>query len=135
MREVGLRLLILLVACAAVAGPVHGQSAAESASASIGYLKKVMDEYHDRFPVYDDVSSAGNHFHAYAKIPEGATVAMNGSWTETRHSGATAIRCQYDASPGGFGGFYLQNGTLTGEQTKPARASSTTSSAASTAVP
>jgi hypothetical protein len=119
MREVHPWLPILAAACAAFAEPLCGQSAMESATGSIHYLASVMDEYHDRFPVYDDVSSAGNHFHAYAIIPEGATVAMNGSWTATKHSGATSIRCQYDATPDGFGGFYLQNGTLTGNQTKP----------------
>src|SRR5689334_6794635 len=34
--------------------------ARQSAQASIAYLTQVMDQYHNRFPVYDDVSSAGN---------------------------------------------------------------------------
>jgi hypothetical protein len=109
-------LVVLLLAV-----PLHAQTAAQSAAASIQYLARAMDEYHDRFPVYDDVSSAGNHFHAYAKIPDGdALVEMNGSWTATKHSGATAIRCEYHANtPSGFAGFYLQNGTLTGTETTP----------------
>lgn len=109
-------LLLLLLAV-----PLHAQSAAQSAAAGIQYLARVMDAYHDRFPVYEDVSAAGNHFHAYAKIPDGgALVAMNGSWSATKYSGATSIRCTYDpATPAGFGGFYFQNGTLSGSQSAP----------------
>lgn len=111
-----------LIACAGLFGAetVEAQTAAQSAQASIQYLKDVMDAYHGRFAVYEDVSSAGNHFHAYAMIPdETATVDINGSWTSNPHSGATALRCDYTATPGGFGGFYFQNGTLTGSQTIP----------------
>ena len=71
-----------------------------------------MDQFHSTFPVYQDVSSAGNHFHAYAKIPDqNAPVGINGSWTENPHSGATAIRGEFTASAP-FGGFYFQNGIL-----------------------
>src|SRR5690242_8684989 len=38
--------------------------AQQSAQASIAYLAQVMDQFHNRFPIYDDVSSAGNHFPA-----------------------------------------------------------------------
>ena len=40
----------------------------DSAHRSIDYLANLMDRYHNRFPVYDDVSSAGNHFHAYGLL-------------------------------------------------------------------
>ena len=40
----------------------------QSAAAALGDLHRVMDQYHNRFPVYDDVSSAGNHFHAWGKM-------------------------------------------------------------------
>src|SRR5687768_5066468 len=115
MRYRWLAVLLLAV-------PLHAQGAAESAAAGIQYLARVMDAYHDRFPVYDDVSAGGNHFHAYAKIPDGgALVTMNGSWAATKHSGATSIRCAYDAAtPSGFAGFYFQNGTLSGSQSAPA---------------
>ena len=50
-------------------------------SASIHYLARAMDQYHNRFPVYEDVSSAGNHFHMLAKFPDGnARVTINGSY-------------------------------------------------------
>jgi hypothetical protein len=100
--------------------PALGATRVESARASLQYLRRVMDEFHGRFPVYDDVSSPGNHFHAYAKIPdENARVEMNGSWTGTVHSGATSIRAQFMPGPPYFGGFYFQNGTLHGTETSP----------------
>ncbi len=111
------RWLAILLAALSVARPLPAQTATDSAQASIAYLGRVMDEYHDRFPVYDDVSSAGNHFHVYAQMGD-APVSMNGSWTGNPHSGATAIRCDFTAT-GWFGGFYFQNGTLTGSQTAP----------------
>lgn len=82
-----------------------------SAVAALEHLRQVMDEFHDRFIVYRDVSSAGNHFHSWAKIPnQNAAVSMNGAWTDSPHDGATAIRVEFqDAN---FGGFYLLNGIL-----------------------
>jgi hypothetical protein len=92
-----------------------------SAQRSIEYLRRVMDEYHTRFPVYDDISSPGNHFHSWAKIPATAPVDCNGTWTDNPHSGATSIRCRFiptqNASP--FGGFYFMNGTLQGTEQSP----------------
>lgn len=82
-----------------------------SVSLSVQFLAEVMDRYHNRFPVYDDVSSAGNHFVAFGKIPSGsALVFVNGSWTENPHSGATCMRFQFMDSR--FAGFYFMNGVL-----------------------
>jgi hypothetical protein len=92
-----------------------------SAQAALQYLAEVMDQYHDRFPVYDDVSSGGNHFFAWSKVPDqNAAVAINGSWTENPHSGATAIRAELDNTTGtNFGGFYFLNGVLPAGATAP----------------
>jgi hypothetical protein len=92
-----------------------------SAQAGLAYLKSVMDEFHTRFPVYDDVSSPGNHFHAYTKIPdENAAVDLNGSSTASPHSGATATRCEFRSTTGlNFGGLYFQNGILPAGATAP----------------
>jgi hypothetical protein len=92
-----------------------------SAQAALLYLAQVMDQYHDRFPVYDDVSSGGNHFFAWSKIPDqNAAVAINGSWTDNPHSGATAIRAEFDDTTGtNFGGFYFLNGVLPAGATAP----------------
>ncbi len=116
------RLLSTAVLKSVVAGGFAGAShtaraqsetAAQSAAASIGYLAGVMDQFHNRFPVYDDVSSAGNHFVAFAKIPDdNAPVEMNGSSTINPHTGATTIRCVLQTGDAPFGGFYFQNGLL-----------------------
>src|SRR5262249_35814428 len=83
-----------------------------SATAALTHLRRGMDEFHDPFLVYPDVSAAGNPFHSWAKIPDqNATVSMNGAWTDSPHAGATAIRVEYQAGHG-FGGFYLLNGVL-----------------------
>jgi len=53
---------------------------------SIQYLSEEMDRYHNRFVVYEDVSSAGNHFHAWGKIADTVTnVTMEGSWELNTH--------------------------------------------------
>ena len=94
--------------------------ARQSATAGIEYMARVMDQFHDRFPVYDNVSSAGNHFHAFAKIPDSnAPVDINGSATDNPHSMPTAIRCKLHIGSGPFGGFYFQNGVLPAGETVP----------------
>lgn len=95
--------------------------ALQSAAGGVAYLKQVMDEFHDRVPVYDDVSSPGNHFVTYAKIPNGgAAVTINGSWTTNPHRGATSIRNVFSNTTGtNFGGFYFQNGVLPSGATAP----------------
>ena len=83
-----------------------------------GFLSRLMDRYHNRIAVYDDVSSAGNHFVTFAKIPDqNAPVSINGSWTDQPHSGATAIRCDFNGP--GFGGIYFLNGILPNGASSP----------------
>ncbi|HEV7239912.1 MAG TPA: hypothetical protein VGQ36_11795 [Thermoanaerobaculia bacterium] len=115
------RLLSLLsITVVALTVTLAADPARDSAEASLEYLRRVMDAYHDRFPVSEDVSSAGNHFHAFAKIPDKfAPVDINGSWTQTKHSGATSLRCVFLARDPGFGGFYFQNGVLLGKDRAP----------------
>jgi len=96
------------------------QSDVQTASASLQYLARAMDQYHNRFPVYDDVSSAGNHFHALTKFPDGnALVTVNGSYSLDKHAGATAIRCTFMPGGDNFGGFNFQNGILPNGATAP----------------
>lgn len=109
-------LLLLLLGAPALAQPAR-----QSASASIEHLKKVMDHDHGRFFVYDDVESPGNHFVAYDKMPADGVTTLDVSWTATQHTGATSIRCRYDAkSPSGWAGWYFLNGTLSGTDPAPA---------------
>lgn len=94
-------------------------TATDSLEASRAFLAREMDRYHDHFGVYEDVSSPDNHFHVYAKIPtQFAPVTLNGSWEQTRHGGATSMRCELQ--PGGQdGGFYFMAGVLVPPQTAP----------------
>ncbi len=104
-----------------VTGGYYRITHANSAKASLEYLADVMDQYHKRFIVYEDAGSAGNHFHAFAKIPdESAAVEINGSYSEKPHSGATEIRCEFKNTTGtNFGGFYFQNGILPPDSLAP----------------
>ena len=84
-----------------------------AARGAIRYLRRVMDEYHSRFPVYLDESSGGNHFNAFAKIPDGnARVSMDAAWVFQPKDGATCIRCNFEPGGVNFGGFYFLNGIL-----------------------
>lgn len=104
---------------------VDRDAALASARAGLDYLRNVMERYHKSFGVYEDVSSPGNHFHAYAKIPDGgAPVEMNGSYplpspSGQHQTGATVIRCRFFPIGGyDYAGYYFQNGALfTGQLT------------------
>jgi len=109
-----LALFVLAVA------PAFAQTAQQSAAASIEHLKKVMDRDHDRYRVYEDADSPGNHFVVYDKMPADGVTTLDASWTATKYAGATSIRCTYDAtSPSGWAGWYFFNGTLTGTDPTP----------------
>ncbi len=92
-----------------------------SVKAAIEYLSDVMDQYHRRFYVYEDISSAGNHFHALAKMPDSsAAIRINGSYSSNTHSGATCCRFEYqNITEDNFGGIYFQNGVLPKDSLAP----------------
>lgn len=106
---------------AAIKLPAVSHSDKSSAHAGVRHLAEVMDRFHQSFGVYSDVSAAGNHFHAWGKIPdETAPVTMQGSWTADVHSVATSIRADFTpASASDFGGFFLMNGVLPAGATAP----------------
>jgi hypothetical protein len=80
----------------------------------------VQDQYHDHFGVYEDVSSADDHFFDYAKIGDLNAVSIDGSVTTNPHAGATAIRNEFRNTTGtNFGGFYFLNGILPSGATAP----------------
>ena len=89
---------------------------------SINFLRDRMDEFHTRFPIYDDVSAAGNHFNKYAIIKNVAkqstieNVSVTGAWKINPHSGATCLKFSFTPDktiPNDFGGYFLMNGVLT----------------------
>lgn len=114
------RVALIVVACvlAGVPATARASTPADSLEASRAFLAREMDRYHDHFGVYEDVSSPDNHFHVYAKLPdENAPVTLNGSWEATRHTGATAMKCEL--LPGGTGGYYYLAGVLVPPDTTP----------------
>jgi len=91
-----------------------------AAEAALEYLRNVMDEFHFRIPIYQDIGSPGNRFHARGKIPASAPVDIDGSWSTYPYRGATCIRCVYtNTGVGSFGGFYFLNGLLFPDQRAP----------------
>jgi len=93
----------------------------QSVQGSIAHLSRIMDRYHDRFWVYDDVSSGGNHFHSWGKFSGiGGDAMMVGDETQVVSSGATSIRCGFSYSgTSGFAGFNMMNGHLPAGQVAP----------------
>jgi len=96
----------------------------QSVTASVDYLNAVMDEFHEVIHVYQDVSSAGNHFHERGLfIGEGGTilsVGIDGSFSQLRHSGATSTRFSLQrVAANNYGGFVFLNGTLDLCETRP----------------
>lgn len=91
-----------------------------SSSASLRHLSEVMDRDHVAFGVYEDVSSAGNHFHQYGAIGDDpSSASVNGSFEGDRHAGATSIRAVLNDTGNNFAGFYLMNGLLHPGETTP----------------
>lgn len=91
-----------------------------SVESSIGFLANRMDEFHNRFPIYDDVSSAGNHFPVFGAVGANATSQINGSWSVGPHSGATCLKFVFTpANSSGWGGYYMMNGILPNGATSP----------------
>lgn len=89
-------------------------AAQASAEGGLEYLRGAMDQYHDRFWVYDDNSSAGDHFHVRAKTADDLNaVSICGAWTEDVYSRATSTRCEFLNTTGvNYGGYYFMNGVL-----------------------
>lgn len=114
MKSTNVLSLLLVFCISSGASGASLTAGGASAEASLEYLRRAMDQFHDRFPVYDDISSAGNHFHAWGRIPDqNAAVSTTGAWTDRPHSGATAIRAEFRNEVGpNFGGLYFLNGVL-----------------------
>jgi hypothetical protein len=84
---------------------------------ALGYLKEVLDKYHNGFDVYTDLSAAGNHFVLPAKM--GGDVAIDLNCAINPHHGATCIENKFTGTGVSWGGWYLMNGVLQGIETQP----------------
>jgi len=84
---------------------------------ALEHLEEILDKYHSDFDVYTDLSAAGNHFVLPAKMGEDAEI--NPGCFEKPHSGATCIENKFAGTGTSWGGWYLMNGVLEGEETQP----------------
>lgn len=93
----------------------------DSIALSLEELRNLMDEYHQSFQVYTDISSGGSHFHARGQLPdETSAVGISGSYTNNPHSGATCSQCTFTNVTGdNNGGFYFLTGILYGRAPLP----------------
>jgi len=110
-----------LALCVFIAPKAYGQGNTPGAvQNSLRYLSGVMDACHDRFWVYEDVSSPCNHFHAYGKLPDASSpITIEGSWAQNPARGATALRITHPGGGPSYPGWYLMNGVLQGSDTAP----------------
>ncbi|MEN6425145.1 MAG: hypothetical protein ABFE13_07270 [Phycisphaerales bacterium] len=86
------------------------------------HLYEVMDQYHQSFDVYTDLSAAGNHFVMFGRmssVGDGGKVATDPGCETSPHSGATCIENRFTAAGFNWGGYYLMNGVLEGDETQP----------------
>jgi hypothetical protein len=84
---------------------------------ALEHLKEVMDKYHSNFNVYTDLSAAGNHFVMLAQM--GSDVEINPGCYENPYRGATCIENKFSGTGTSWGGWYLMNGVLEGEEIQP----------------
>jgi hypothetical protein len=84
---------------------------------ALEHLEEVMDKYHSDFDVYTDLSAAGNHFVLPAKM--GVYAEIDPGCFENPHNGATCIENKFNGTGTSWGGWYLMNGVLEGEETQP----------------
>lgn len=79
---------------------------------SLHHLATVMDKCHEYFWVYIDLDSPCNHFPYQARLETVGRTTMDVAFTETVHTGSTAIKGTFSGES--WGGWYLQNGILSG---------------------
>lgn len=93
---------------------VFGWAGSGAANPALGYLARVMDQFHQTTAVYTDFCAAGNHFVVRGKISssggEAALPPMNEGWTGNPQAGLTCIRAEFRAQGNNWGGWYFLNG-------------------------
>jgi hypothetical protein len=114
------RLLIALAAIPLGLASTPGMTASMPRSGvanAVQWLIDVMDQFHRTGYVYQDSSSAGNHFNVRGKM--GDVPTMLESWTDNPHSGIDCIKCEFRSAGNNWGGWYFMNGILEGTDIAP----------------
>ncbi|AMM41164.1 conserved hypothetical protein, secreted [Candidatus Desulfofervidus auxilii] len=111
IRIIVVTLFVISIACAGSIGFAQPEFDAKL------HLYDVMDRYHRNFDVYTDLSAAGNHFVMLARM--GEDVEIKPGCKEDPYRGADCIENKFYGTGGSWGGWYLMNGVLEGEETQP----------------
>ena len=115
--------IIVLIALVAVGFYRNNEiTGGDSKDLAFQYLNESMDEFHEAFDVYTDLSAAGNHFVALGKmssVGDEDKVEINPGSDVDPYSGSTCIENRFYASGDNWGGWYFMNGVLEGEETQP----------------
>lgn len=95
---------------------ISSSLAETSKEKAISYLSGRMDRYHDVFYIYEDYSSAGNHFHERGLFggPSASNLipVMEEECRTQPYSGNTCIKCVFKGDAGNWGGWCFLNGVF-----------------------
>ncbi len=109
MKKKTTKLLVVAFFCSMLVTPKL------AAQTYLDFLTETMDKYHSVFYVYEDASSAGNHFDYKGALGD-FNSGMDANWATSPQSGKTCIKATYNAgsNPGwnGWTGWSMQNGVL-----------------------
>ena len=111
IRIIVVTLFVISIACAGSIGFAQPEIDAKL------HLYDVMDRFHRNFDVYTDLSAAGNHFVMLAKM--GEDVEIKPGCKEDPYRGTDSIENKFYGTGTSWGGWYLMNGVLEGEETQP----------------
>ncbi len=117
--------LIGALACCCLILPLQAEAGSGEA---YQYLNKTMDQYHKTLDVFTDLAAGGNHFAARCETVRRAAdpidlagVSVDDGWTLNCRSGSTCVKNTFSAvDPAYWGGWYFQNGILSGCDAAPA---------------
>ena len=110
-------LLSIIIVSPIFVSQLQSAQANTGSTLAIEYLKEVLDKYHTSFDVYTDSSAAGNHFVLPAKMENDVQIDLN--CATNPHQGTTCIENKFTGTGLSWGGWYLMNGVLQGDETQP----------------
>lgn len=87
-------------------------------TASSLWLAEVLDRFHTKLSIYEDASSAANHFN-FRGFMGNVGALMQEDVSNNAHSGLTCIQATVFPADVGWAGCYFQNGVLSGNDRTP----------------
>ncbi len=110
-------LLSIIIVSPIFVSQLQSAQANTGSTLAIEYLKEVLDKYNTSFDVYTDSSAAGNHFVLPAKMENDVEIDLN--CASNPYQGTTCIENKFTGTDLSWGGWYLMNGVLQGDETQP----------------